>query len=229
MPIVRFKCIPIVRMKEEKWSTLSCTRLVCLQFFNLLDISNAARPWEICKKWSDMIVEEFFLQGEQEKRMGIPISPSMDRETTSPAKIGIQFNDLIARPYFEALGDILDPMECFVENCQANRMEWISRMEITKEISAGAAPDSPEIASVKASLSRGRRMSTAAGTISIPVSIMSRSLPPRQKRHRYIHAHEFILILYTVSVPSHLRQKTRRRSTRFPSLLPRPIPFRMID
>lgn len=57
-----------------------------------------------------MIVEEFFLQGEAEMRIGfwsfnagIPISPSMDRATTSQVKISIQFNDIIARPFLKLL------------------------------------------------------------------------------------------------------------------------------
>jgi hypothetical protein len=134
-----------------------------------------------------MIVEEFYLQGEQEKRLGIPISPSMDRQTTSQAKISIQFNDLIARPYFEALGDILDPMECFVDLLKTNRVEWIAMMEMSKEVKFSEEDDDAEISPKKVpSLGRqGRRMSTAAGTVHIPQMVMSRRLPVPTKRHSF--------------------------------------------
>jgi hypothetical protein len=28
--------------------------------FHLADISNATKPWEICKKWTDLLFVEFF-------------------------------------------------------------------------------------------------------------------------------------------------------------------------
>lgn len=157
-----------------------------------------------------MIVQEFYLQGEEEKRLGIPVSPSMDRETTSQAKISIQFNDLIASPYFEALGDILNPMECFVDLLRTNRIEWISLMDVSKEVKFideqedVTSPETEEIAKIRDSASKGRRMSTAAGTIDIPI-LTFRALPSRHKRHR------FILLLISVSVLSlHPRRKMLR-------------------
>jgi hypothetical protein len=131
-----------------------------------------------------MIVEEFYLQGEQEKRLGIPISPSMDRQTTSQGHISIQFNDLIARPYFEALVDVLDPMECFVDLLKSNRIEWLRLMEVSKEVKFA---EEEEESTVKA-VSRGRggrRMSTAAGTVHIPTLVMRKRAASQHNRHSF--------------------------------------------
>ena len=34
------------------------------------DISNPAKQWDISKKWSDLVVQEFFEQGDREKAEG---------------------------------------------------------------------------------------------------------------------------------------------------------------
>ncbi|KAJ3079713.1 High affinity cAMP-specific and IBMX-insensitive 3',5'-cyclic phosphodiesterase 9A, partial [Quaeritorhiza haematococci] len=106
------------------------------------DISNAARPYEICKRWSDMIIEEFFLQGEQEKMMNLPVSPNMDRDSTDQIQVSIQFNDYVTRPFFEVLADLLPPIQVFVDILFANRAEWEGMM-----IGAGvdAAPTESEV------------------------------------------------------------------------------------
>ncbi|KAJ3035521.1 High affinity cAMP-specific 3',5'-cyclic phosphodiesterase 7A [Rhizophlyctis rosea] len=53
------------------------------------DINNPAKPLEGCRRWTEMIMEEFFMQGEEEKRKGVPVSPMMDREKTDIPKCQI--------------------------------------------------------------------------------------------------------------------------------------------
>ncbi|KAI8593926.1 hypothetical protein BDZ88DRAFT_390552, partial [Geranomyces variabilis] len=88
------------------------------------DISNAARPAEICRRWSDMVVEEFLSQGDQEKARSIPVSPNMDRESSNPVQMAFEFNTYVARPYFEILSELLPATKPFIENLIANRTRW---------------------------------------------------------------------------------------------------------
>ena len=37
-------------------------QLMMNSIVHMADISNPCRPWLLCKKWSDFVVEEFFLQ-----------------------------------------------------------------------------------------------------------------------------------------------------------------------
>ena len=37
-------------------------QLMMNSILHVADISNPCRPWALCKKWSDLVVEEFFLQ-----------------------------------------------------------------------------------------------------------------------------------------------------------------------
>lgn len=51
------------------------------------DISNPCRPWEISRKWSLKVCEEFFRQGDYERKLNLPVTALCDRHTTSIPKI----------------------------------------------------------------------------------------------------------------------------------------------
>ncbi|KAJ1560849.1 cAMP-specific 3',5'-cyclic phosphodiesterase 4D [Cladochytrium tenue] len=53
------------------------------------DVNNPTKPPDLSKVWTDLIMEEFFRQGDEEKRLGIPISTMNDRETTDIPKCQI--------------------------------------------------------------------------------------------------------------------------------------------
>jgi hypothetical protein len=55
-------------------------------FFHLADVSNSTKSWEICHQWTDLLYNEFFNQGDFERRQGLPISFLMDRKTVNIAK-----------------------------------------------------------------------------------------------------------------------------------------------
>lgn len=56
------------------------------------DISNPCRPWEVSKKWSQKVCEEFFRQGDYERQLNLPVTALCDRQTTSVPKIQAGFN-----------------------------------------------------------------------------------------------------------------------------------------
>ncbi|KAI8815274.1 hypothetical protein BJ742DRAFT_783007 [Cladochytrium replicatum] len=89
------------------------------------DISNAARPLSLCRKWAQLVAEEFFLQGDQERRLHLPVSPNMERTNTNQAQMGLEFNDIIARPFFELLSDLVPRTAIFVDMLLGNRNHWL--------------------------------------------------------------------------------------------------------
>ncbi|KAG1122402.1 hypothetical protein G6F42_011515 [Rhizopus arrhizus] len=57
---------------------------LCRILLHAADISNMARPWVISKQWSDLIVQEFFSQGDEERKRKMTISPGMDHQHKQP-------------------------------------------------------------------------------------------------------------------------------------------------
>ena len=43
------------------------------------DLSNPTKPLELYQKWTDRVMNEFFLQGDRESSQGLEISPMCDR------------------------------------------------------------------------------------------------------------------------------------------------------
>lgn len=51
------------------------------------DISNPCRPWDVSRKWSQKVCEEFFRQGDYERQLNLPVTSLCDRHSTSVPKI----------------------------------------------------------------------------------------------------------------------------------------------
>ncbi|XP_070570259.1 dual specificity calcium/calmodulin-dependent 3',5'-cyclic nucleotide phosphodiesterase 1A-like isoform X6 [Ptychodera flava] len=72
------------------------------------DISHPAKDWPIHYRWTELLMEEFFRQGDKEQELGIPFSPLCDRSSTVIAESQIGFIDFIVDPSFQVLGDMLE-------------------------------------------------------------------------------------------------------------------------
>ena len=105
-------------------------RMVIFQMcIKCADISNAARPQKLNLNWTSRVMEEFFMQGDREKKEGLPISPLCDRHSTNIPKSQIGFMDFIVKPMFTAFCKF---MPIFEEMCmpslQKNRKYWSDKI-----------------------------------------------------------------------------------------------------
>uniref|UniRef100_A0A8C3S6R5 Phosphodiesterase n=1 Tax=Chelydra serpentina TaxID=8475 RepID=A0A8C3S6R5_CHESE len=64
------------------------------------DICNPCRTWELSKQWSEKVTEEFFHQGDVEKRYQLGVSPLCDRQSETIANIQIGFMTYLVEPLF---------------------------------------------------------------------------------------------------------------------------------
>ncbi|EIE22231.1 HD-domain/PDEase-like protein, partial [Coccomyxa subellipsoidea C-169] len=88
------------------------------------DISNAVKPIAIAQKWANRVLEEFFLQGDQERAQGLPVSPLMDRHTTSLAISQINFIEFVVAPLFHQVGRVFPELRATVQYLWENRRLW---------------------------------------------------------------------------------------------------------
>jgi len=72
------------------------------------DVSSTTKPAEISHRWTDCVVREFFVQGDRERALGLPLSPLCDRHTVSKATSQVGFVNFIVRPMFQATASICD-------------------------------------------------------------------------------------------------------------------------
>ncbi|KAM5158391.1 high affinity 3',5'-cyclic-AMP phosphodiesterase 7A isoform 2-T2 [Mantella aurantiaca] len=76
-------------------------RLFILQMaLKCADICNPCRTWELSKQWSEKVTEEFFYQGDVERKCNLDLSPLCDRNTSNIANIQIGFITYLVQPLF---------------------------------------------------------------------------------------------------------------------------------
>ncbi|XP_078489444.1 dual specificity calcium/calmodulin-dependent 3',5'-cyclic nucleotide phosphodiesterase 1C-like isoform X1 [Ciona intestinalis] len=84
---------------------LEKSRAMCLMIHSA-DINHPSKPWNLHCRWTERLVVEFFEQGDQERDLGLPLSPLCDRHTTMVAQSQIGFIDYVIKPTFDVLYDI---------------------------------------------------------------------------------------------------------------------------
>ena len=79
------------------------------EFLNVLvhsaDISNPTKPLDIYKQWAQRCVDEFFRQGDTEKRLGLPVSFGCDRNIVTLPQSQLGFIDAIVLPLFSVVNE----------------------------------------------------------------------------------------------------------------------------
>jgi hypothetical protein len=119
---------PTVRSPSDLTPELRQSLSNCL--LHAADISNPVKPWGLCKRWSDLVVQEFFLQGDIEKSQSLPVSPNMDRDQHNQPQISLGFSDYVVQPYFECVAEFLPEAAPFLVTLASNREQWALLKEV---------------------------------------------------------------------------------------------------
>jgi hypothetical protein len=88
------------------------------------DVSHNSKEFKISSKWTDLLMQEFWKQGDAEKSMGYPVSFLCDRTTAEVPKSQIGFIKSIIIPTFETLVDMLPRLNFYKENVYNNLDQW---------------------------------------------------------------------------------------------------------
>lgn len=101
-------------------------RLLAMQLIlKTADISNVSRPFNVAEKWCDILCEEFFRQGDNEKKQGIELtSPLNDREHSDKPKSQIGFYNFICLPLYNVVARIFTELEVNANSVKSNLEKW---------------------------------------------------------------------------------------------------------
>jgi len=88
------------------------------------DISNACKPWKISHQWADCVLAEFFLQGDEEKRLGIPVQMLNNRDTLNKPSSQVAFIEFFVAPFNKCMVRMFPPLWQLTECLEANLQTW---------------------------------------------------------------------------------------------------------
>ena len=109
------------------------------------DLSNPTKPLELYRHWVDLIMEEFFRQGDLERESNMDISPMCDRENATIEKsqvivlqhlhlqfekvfilsdLQVGFIDYIVHPLWETWADLVHPDALDILNTLEDNRDW---------------------------------------------------------------------------------------------------------
>lgn len=94
------------------------------------DISNPFKPFKICARWADLVVEEFSQQGDREKREGMEVSPMMDRELINLCNMQMGFIEFVVTPLINSFVNIFPTLNEIGYNMQNNFECWGDRRKL---------------------------------------------------------------------------------------------------
>eukprot|EP00298_Acanthocystis_sp_HF-20_P016657 c21545_g2_i1.p1 GENE.c21545_g2_i1~~c21545_g2_i1.p1 ORF type:complete len:326 (+),score=128.77 c21545_g2_i1:51-1028(+) len=107
------------------------TRELVLQLLlHAADLSNCGKPWRFAEVWGERVVTEFFLQGDKEKQLGLPVSAMNDRDKSHAAELQSGFIKTIVLPMFEAILPFLPEVSVQLENSKANYDHWRKKLTV---------------------------------------------------------------------------------------------------
>merc|ERR1719373_754206 len=101
-------------------------KLLVRLMLHLADISNSMKPFRICRIWAWQVLEEFFFQGDAERKIGVPVQALNDREKVNRAFSQVGFIEFLVSPLLFAVVKVLTPLETHIEQLILNAKTWHS-------------------------------------------------------------------------------------------------------
>ncbi|KAI8911141.1 hypothetical protein EDD86DRAFT_204492 [Gorgonomyces haynaldii] len=91
------------------------------------DLGAMYKPWDSSRKTADLVYEEFFVQGDQEKALGVPYSSELTDRSKLPEipRMQLGFYSFVVLPAFETLKLVMeDKVDHILQQVQANKKGW---------------------------------------------------------------------------------------------------------
>jgi len=115
-------------------------KLVLQMALHAADVSNPAKPMRFYAVWADRIMNEFYLQGDRERELGLPLSVGYDRENPiAMEKMQAGFIIGIVRPLFSAICQLPNAqLDHCLHQLHENLTVWQNQIASTSNTSGSA-------------------------------------------------------------------------------------------
>lgn len=112
-------------IKDDEKNINSNQQMILDNTIHICDISNPAKIPHVYDRWVDLVLNEFFNQGDLEKKKNLPISFMCDRDTTSRPKTQMGFMTRIVKPYFELYCNMIPEIKPYIDNLGINYERYV--------------------------------------------------------------------------------------------------------
>lgn len=111
------------------WTETAALSILQATVLHAADVGNLGKPVKLADKWVTLLKQEFFMQGDDERDRGMPISPLCDREVRRFAGPQVGFISFIVKPTFDALRPLRQKEidEVVMQEIDANLKKWEER------------------------------------------------------------------------------------------------------
>jgi cAMP-specific phosphodiesterase 4 len=120
------------------------TQTVLNALLHCADISNPMRPWELCHRFADMVLDEFFAQGDKERELGVPVQFLNDRTKVNRPNSQVGFIEFVIAPMCEACVHLFPQLNGLAGNLASNISRWSDLWQ------AESSPEQAEVDKVTA-------------------------------------------------------------------------------
>ena len=91
---------------------------------HVCDIAHNAKKFSISLQWVELLTNEFWKQGDKEKKLGLNVSFGCDREQYNIPISQVGFIKAFIVPTFDVLNDIFPSLDFFCKNVENNLKTW---------------------------------------------------------------------------------------------------------
>jgi len=123
-PVIDPDNIDARQAELEVFCQSDCKVMIMNCMLHAADVSNPCRSWETSQGWGMKVIEEFFAQGDEERKLGIPVQFLNDRFKLNKPNSQIGFIEFMIAPFFFAQIKLWPPLAEMGDELITNLSNW---------------------------------------------------------------------------------------------------------
>ena len=124
-----------INVKEENNNNKNDKNDDYQNYMNVLihsaDISNPTKPFEIYFQWAELVIKEFYEQGDKEKKLNMTCSCDRNKVTIYQSQLG--FINYIELSYFSLFVQVFENLKFYLDNLNNNKQRLLEMQEKEKD------------------------------------------------------------------------------------------------